>query len=147
MAYEALVTWKEGTHLEGESAGQFVQMDAVHPDGSLQQGVSPLRLLLIALGGCTAMDVVSLFKKMRQDVTHLDVVVKGERGEEHPKVFTKLELIYRVRGRNLSRELIEKAVNLSEEKYCSVAGMLKKAAPISISIEITEEEMAPAGVV
>lgn len=142
MPYEALVTWKEDLHFEGESAGQVVQMDGVHADGSPSLGASPMRLLLMALGGCTAMDVASLMKKMRQDVTHFEILVRGERCDDHPRIYTGMELVYRVRGNNLSREMVEKAVKLSEEKYCSVSGMLKKAAPIRISIEIEEEEKA-----
>ncbi len=140
MAYEATVVWKEGLHFEGTSAGQVAHMDATVEAGGQGLGVSPMRLVLIALGGCTGMDVVSLLKKMRQDVTHFEISVSSERAEEHPKVYTGFELVYRVRGHNLQRDMVERAVKLSEEKYCSVGGMLKKAAQITVRIEIEEEK-------
>lgn len=140
MAYEATVVWKDGLHFEGNSAGQIAQMDATVEDGGQGLGVSPMRLVLMALGGCTGMDVISILKKMRQDVTHFEIGLSSERAEEHPKVYTGFELVYRVRGHNLQRDLVEKAVHLSEEKYCSVGGMLKQAAPITTRIEIEEEK-------
>ena len=140
MAYDALVVWKDSIHFEGNSAGQVVHMDATPEAGGQGLGVSPMRLVLMALGGCTGMDVISLLKKMRQDVTSFEIAVSAERAEEHPKVYTGFELVYRVRGRSIQRALVEKAVSLSEEKYCSVGGMLKKAGPITTRIEIEEEK-------
>ena len=139
MAYEATVTWKEGIHFEGESAGHTVQMDGIPEAGGQGKGASPMRLLLMSLGGCTGMDVISVLKKMRQDVTGLEIVVSGERATEHPKVYTSLDILFRVRGHNIQLEMVEKAVALSEEKYCSVGGMLKKAATLTTRIEIIEE--------
>jgi len=140
MAYEATVTWKEGMHFEGESGGQIVHIDSTVEAGGQGLGASPMRLVLIALGGCTAMDVISLLKKMRQDVTHFEITLKSERAPEHPKVYTGFELVYKVSGHNLQRDMVERAVSLSEEKYCSVGGMLKMAAPIAYSVEIEEEK-------
>lgn len=138
MAYEAIVIWKEGLHFEGESGGQVVHMDSAPEAGGQALGASPIRLVLIALGGCTAMDVISLLKKMRQDVTHFEVTLKSGRAPEHPKVYTGFELVYRVRGHNIQRDMVERAVTLSEDKYCSVGAMLKMAAPIAYTIEIEE---------
>jgi putative redox protein len=140
MPYEATVTWVEGLHFEGDSAGQKVSMDSTIEAGGQGLGASPMRLTLMALGGCTAMDVISLLKKMRQDVTHFQVDLTAERAAEHPKVYTSFELVFRVRGHNIQREMVEKAVKLSEEKYCSVGGMLKKSGPITTSVEIEEEK-------
>jgi putative redox protein len=86
---------------------------------------SPMQLLLAALGGCTGIDVVSILKKMRQDVTSYRVEVDGMRAEEHPRVWTEITVRHMVEGNNLQREMVERAVHLSEEKYCSVAAMLK----------------------
>jgi len=77
MGYEATVAWKEGIHFEGESGGQTVHMDGIPEAGGQGLGASPMRLLLMALGGCTGMDVISILKKMRQDVTGLEIVVSG----------------------------------------------------------------------
>jgi putative redox protein len=139
MAYQAIVEWQEDLHFEAQSGGQTVQMDSVREGGEPSPGMSPMRMVLAALGGCTAMDVISLMKKMRQDVTHFSVEVNAERATEHPKVYTSFELVFRVRGRNIDRASVERAVSLSEEKYCSVGGMLKKAAPITTRVEIEEE--------
>lgn len=139
VSYTATVVWKEGIHFEGESAGQTVDMDGNPESGGQGLGMSPIRLALVALGGCTGMDVISILQKMRQDVTALSVELDGERAAEHPKVFTEIELIYRVRGRSLARDAVEKAVALSEDKYCSVGGMLRKAAHVTSRIIIEEE--------
>ena len=140
MAYRASVVWKDGMHFEGISGGQTVHMDSVPEAGGQSLGMSPMRLVLAALGGCTAMDVISLLHKMRQDVTGLDVEVNAERADDHPKVYPSLELVFKVRGHSIAREMVERAVSLSEDKYCSVGGMLKKAAPITTRIEIEEEK-------
>lgn len=140
MAYEATLTWKEGIHFEAESGGHIVHLDGIPEAGGQGLGASPMRLLLMSLGGCTGMDVVSILKKMRQDVTGLEIVVSGERAPEHPKIYTSLDLLFRIKGRNVQREMVEKAVHLSEEKYCSVGNMLKKAATLTTRIEIIEEK-------
>ena len=133
------VIWKEGIHFEGIADEHTVHMDGRPEAGGENRGISPMRLLLIALGGCTGMDVISILKKMRQDVTHFEIELAGPRASEHPRVYTQIEIVYRLRGRNLARDMVEKAVRLSEEKYCSAGAMLKQAAPIITRIEIEEE--------
>jgi len=139
MAGQALVTWKEGIHFEGTAAGHTVHMDGRPDAGGQGLGFSPMQLLLVSLGGCTGMDVISVLKKMRQDVTSFSIEVSGVRADEHPKVYTEIELTYRLRGRSLSRESVEHAVRLSREKYCSVEAMLNKVATFTSRIEIEEE--------
>jgi putative redox protein len=102
---------------------------------------SPMQVLLAALGGCTGMDVVSVLKKMRQDVTGYRIEVDGKRADDHPRVWTEITIRHIVEGNNLSREKVEHAVQLSEEKYCSVAAMLK-GTPIHTEIELVQ----PAGI-
>ncbi len=102
---------------------------------------SPMQLLLAALGGCTGMDVVSILKKMRQDVTGYRVEVDGVRADEHPRVWTEITIRHIVEGNNLQRAMVERAVNLSEEKYCSISAMLK-ATTIHTEIQISQ----PAGI-
>jgi putative redox protein len=94
---------------------------------------------MIAVGACTAVDVVSILIKKRQDVTDYRVEVKGMRREEHPRAFTKLEVHHIVRGRAVSSEAVEQAVKLSDEKYCSVAATVRPAAEIVTTFEILEE--------
>lgn len=103
---------------------------------------SPMQLLLAALGGCTGMDVVSILKKMRQDVTGYRVEVDGERAQDHPRVWTEITIRHLVEGNNIQREMVERAVNLSEEKYCSVSAMLKGT---TIHTEIVISQPAAVG--
>jgi putative redox protein len=102
---------------------------------------SPMQLLLAALGGCTGMDVVSILKKMRQDVTNYRVELDGERAADHPRVWTEITVRHIVEGNGLSRDMVERGVSLSEEKYCSVAAMLTGTV-IHTEIELVQ----PAGI-
>jgi putative redox protein len=97
-----------------------------------------MEMILIALGGCTAFDVVSILQKKRQDVTDFEILVHGDRTEEHPKVYTDITLEYVVTGHGLDPEAVDRAVELSETKYCSVSAMLRKAANITIKTTVKE---------
>jgi putative redox protein len=121
---------------------------AVTPSGHAQvlesnreraSAATPMELLLIALGGCTAVDVVSILKKKREQVTDYRVEVRGTRREEHPRAFTRMEVRHVLRGRNLSERAVASAIELSETKYCSVAATLRAGVEIVTSYEITEE--------
>jgi putative redox protein len=134
---------KATIHFAGEDL--FV---AVTPSGHAQvldtdtqrsTAASPMELLLIALGGCTAVDVISILKKKRERVTDYRVEVRGERRTEHPRAYTRLEVRHIVRGRGVSAKAVAQAVELSESKYCSVAATLRPAAEIVSSFEIIEE--------
>ena len=103
---------------------------AIDSDRSSNQAPGPMELLLMALGACTATDVVSILKKKRQKLESLEVVCSGERAMEPPTVWTKLEILYRLRGL-LDDAAVKHAIQLSEEKYCSVSAMLKKTANVS----------------
>jgi putative redox protein len=100
---------------------------------------SPMELLLIALGGCTGADVVSILEKKRQRVTGYDIEVRAERRAEHPRIYTRIEVIHRVRGNNIEAKAVEHAVTLSETKYCSVSAMLGASAKVSMRFEIENE--------
>ncbi len=105
---------------------------------------SPMELLLIALGSCTGIDVISILKKQRQDVTDYRIEVRGERREEFPRSYTRLEVKHILRGRHLAEQAVARAVELSDQKYCSVAATLRGAAEIVTSFEIEEEEQTNA---
>lgn len=137
MAYQAVVNWQEGRHFEGTAQGHTIQIDTLPPNGT-DQGMSPMLMLLVALGGCTGMDVVSILQKERQDLTGLSIEVNAERATDYPMVYTKINLIFRVKGHGVTREAVERAVQLSEEKYCSVGLMLSKTAEFVTHIEISE---------
>jgi len=95
-----------------------------------------MELLLLSLGSCTGMDVVPILKKMRQDVTAVELNIAAERSEEHPEPYTKIDIEYVVAGRNLDEERVKHAVELTQEKYCSVSAMLRKSCPINYTVRI-----------
>ncbi len=113
-------------------SGHAVPFDS---DRNSNVAPGPMDLLLIALGACTATDVVGILGKKRQKLESLEVEVSGERAEEPPRVWTKLEIVYKLRGK-LDEKAVRDAINLSEEKYCSVAATLRKSATINVRFEI-----------
>lgn len=100
---------------------------------------SPVELLLVALGGCGAMDVISILRKKRQKVFGYEVTVQGERRDEHPRAFTRIEILHRVRGKDLSRIAIEEAIRLSDTKYCSIHASLDPKIELVSRYEIIPE--------
>jgi len=119
-------------------SGHMVAMDGAPEAGGRNLAPRPLELLLAGTGGCTAFDVVSILKKSRQDITDCAVRLTAERAEEDPKVFTRIDLHFIVKGRGLKPEAVERAVRLSAEKYCSASIMLGKTAKMNHSWEIVE---------
>jgi putative redox protein len=101
---------------------------------------TPMELVLLALGGCTGADVVSILAKKRQRVTSYEIEVRAERRDEHPRVYTAIHVLHRVRGRSVDPKAVARAVELSEEKYCSVSAMLRATATITSKIEVIEDE-------
>ena len=130
--------WLENMSFESEINGHRVIIDAKEEVGGQDKGPRPKPFMLAALGGCTAMDVVSILKKMRVELKSLNVIVEGELTEEHPRYFHKMHVIYEVEGDNLPMDKIEKAVSLSEEKYCGVSAVYKKVIDVSSEIRIKE---------
>lgn len=121
----------------GESgSGHAVVMDGAPEHGGRDMGVRPMEMLLLGLGGCTAFDVVSILKKSRQAVTDCEVVIDSDRAEEIPKVFTRIHVHFIISGKGLDPGKVEKAVNLSADKYCSASEMLGKTAEITHDFEI-----------
>ncbi len=118
-------------------SGHAQALDTNHGRAS---AASPVELLLIALGSCTAVDVISILKKKREQVTDYRVEVRGERRSEHPRSFTRMEVRHIVRGRNVSEKALSQAIELSETKFCSVAATLRPTVEITSSYEIIEED-------
>ncbi len=108
-------------------------------NGARAAGAGPLELLMVALGGCTAVDVVAILEKKRQKVTKYRVEVRGERREEHPRSYRKLEVKHFVTGHQVDPEAVRRAVELSTEKYCSVAATLRPTAEIVSTFEVIED--------
>ncbi|MFO8055201.1 MAG: OsmC family protein [Bacteroidales bacterium] len=134
----AKTTWKEGMAFDAEVNGHKITIDAAEKAGGKNRGPRPKPLLLVALAGCTSMDVVSMLKKMRVDYDSFDVEVFAESTDEHPKHYKKITLKYIFKGKHLSESKIHKAVNLSQERYCGVSHMLNKAAELTHEIVIDE---------
>lgn len=120
-------------------SGHVVVMDGAPEGGGLNLAPRPMEIVLAGTGGCTAYDVVLILRKGHQDVRGCDVKLTSERAEKDPKVFTKVHFHFTVRGRNLKRSLVERAIQLSHEKYCSASIMLEKTAELTHSFEIIDE--------
>lgn len=124
--------------LEGKTAsGQIVIMDSM-PDQAAAIGPSPVELVLQALGGCTAMDIVSILQKMRRTIRSLTLDLEAERREEYPRIFTQIHLLYTLVSPDVTEHELERAIQLSEEKYCSVSGMLRATVKITTSYELRQ---------
>jgi len=132
------LNWTGNMAFETEMDGHKVIVDADPSVGGENKGVRPKPLMLVSLAGCTAMDVISILKKMRVEVEDFNVSVEADMTEEHPKHYNKMKIIYSFKGNDLPKEKLEKAVSLSEEKYCGVSAVYKKAMDISTEIRINE---------
>ena len=135
------VKWLDNMSFVGESgSGHSVVMDGAPEAGGRDLGIRPMEMLLLGLGGCTAFDVVSILKKSRQAVTNCEVHIDAERADAVPKVFTQIHIHFVVSGKALKADKVEKAVNLSADKYCSASEMLGKMAKITHDFEVLEEQ-------
>ena len=116
------VNWVDGMLMVGKShSGHSITMDGPHEIGGENLGVRPMEMLLLGVAGCTMIDVVSTLKKMRQDLTQCETKVNAERANDHPKVFTDIHIQFILKGKDLDQNKVEKAINLSAEKYCSAS--------------------------
>ena len=132
------VTWIDEMAFETEVNGFKLVIDAEERVGGKNRGPRPKPLTLVSLAGCTAMDVISILTKMRVKPDYFNVEVSGELTDEHPKYYHTIHLRYIFRGKDLPMEKLEKAVNLSQDRYCGVTAMLQKAAKIIHEIVIEE---------
>lgn len=143
---EATVRWT-GTSgmsfLAETGSGHAVLMDGAPEGGGRNLAPRPMEMLLLGTGGCTAYDVVLILRKSKQDVRGCDLKLSAERAETEPKVFTKINFHFVVRGRNLKPATVERAIKLSHEKYCSASIMLEKTASMTHSFEIIEDSELP----
>ncbi len=136
MNNKVAINWKADMAFEAEVNGFKMMIDADEKVGGKNLGPRPKPLTLASLGGCTAMDVISILKKMRIEPHRFSVDVEGELTEEHPKYYHKFHITYTFGGDNLDLEKLEKAVNLSQERYCGVSEMLRKGAEITHEIVV-----------
>jgi putative redox protein len=137
---EVKLTLVDGMHFEAETgSGHTVHMDASPESGGENLGARPMELLLVGLGGCTAVDVIAMMRKARQEVTGYDIRVTGERAKEHPRVYTSIHIEHVIRGRGISEDALKRAVHLSDTRYCSASAMLGAVAKLTTSYRIIEE--------
>jgi putative redox protein len=133
------VKWVEKSAFAGLSeSGHWIMMDSTFNGGD-GGAPSPIEYVLLGLGGCTGIDLVSILQKMRQEVTGIEMEIEGRRAEEHPRVYEHVRLKYKIRGRNLNLERIKAAIELADEEYCSIGAMLRKTADYAYEIEVVEE--------
>jgi len=126
------INWKQNMAFEAQIDGHTLLIDAVEEVGGQNLGPAPKPLLMASLGGCTAMDVISLAKKMRQEVESFEIEMEADLTEEHPMRYTDIKLIYKFKGKDLNLAKLEKAVSLSQDRYCGVSATLD-------SVKITSE--------
>ena len=122
------------------NSNHWVPMDGPKEFGGSDAGIRPKELLLLALAGCTGSDVASILGKMREPLTRFEVHIEADMAEEHPKVYTDIRVIFKLWGDGIKTANVEKAINLSTEKYCAVSAMLKPAVNISESYQINPEK-------
>ena len=137
---ECTVRWGDGmTFMAETGSGHLVAMDGAPEGGGRNLAPRPMEVVLAGAGGCTAYDVVVILKKNGQDVTGCEVKLSAERAASDPKVFTRIHYHFVVRGRSLKKNLVEQAVRLTHEKYCSATAILGKTAEITKDFELAEE--------
>ncbi|OHD15599.1 MAG: osmotically inducible protein C [Spirochaetes bacterium GWB1_59_5] len=133
--HEISCAWKGELAFTAEVNGHQILLDADEAFGGKDEGARPKPLILASLAGCSGMDVVSILKKMREPVSWFNMRVRGELAEEHPKMYTAIKIIYEFKATDgLKDENVRKAVDLSQERYCGVSALLKKAIPVDYEI-------------
>ena len=128
--------WVGKMAFETEVSGHKIRVDAAPESGGENSGARPKPLMLVALAGCTGMDVVSILEKMRVKIDDLNLTVEGDMQDDHPKYYIKMKVIYHFKGTDLPMEQLQKAVALSEEKYCGVMALYKMAIPVEYEIRV-----------
>ncbi len=133
------VKWIENVAFVGETeSNHSIVMDGAAEGGGRNIGPRPMETVLAGTGGCTAYDVVAILRKSRQDITDCVVDIEADRASEDPKVFTRIHFHFTIKGRNVKKEHVERAIHLSAENYCSASIMLGKTAKISHDYEIVD---------
>ncbi|MEA1875455.1 MAG: OsmC family protein [Bacteroidota bacterium] len=130
------ISWKQNMAFEADIDGHKLLMDAESNVGGENLGPTPKPLLMVSLGGCTGMDVISIARKMKQEIESFDIEVVGDFTEEHPVQYVGLKLIYTFKGKDLNPAKLEKAITLSQDRYCGVTATLQPKVKIDYEIVI-----------
>jgi putative redox protein len=137
---KAKIKYLDGMQFVGHGdSGPAVVMDADVEHGGGNAGARPMELLLIGIGGCSGMDIISILKKKKEKVTGLEINVDGKKAEDYPQKYTDIDIEYVIKGRNLKDEAVKRAVQLSMDKYCSVKASLEGSAKVTFRYRIVEE--------
>ena len=138
---QAKARWVEGYQFVGTPPSKHsIVLDASAAVGAVDSAIHPGELLLVGLAGCTGIDVISILQKMKVEVDEFEVRVSGEAQEEHPKYWKKLNVTYWIKGKDIPEDKLEKAINLSQDKYCSVSAALKNKVEVTYTHEIVKSE-------
>lgn len=136
---EVALNWKQGLSFNGSApSGYSLDLSAYEDVGGSGDGFAPIELVALGLGGCTGMDVISILQKKRQDVKSFEVRVETHKAPEHPRVWNQVQINYIITGKNIDPAAVERAIQLSSDKYCPVQNMLKHAVKIDTKYEIRE---------
>ena len=138
MKHVVDMAWTDKVAFEGDMDGHKIIVDATKEVGGSDLGPRPKKLMLTALAGCTGVDVIMILKKMKVVPEAFNVIIEGDVTEEHPKHYNKMKVIYQFKGKDLPMEKLKKAVKLSEETYCGVTAVYKKAMEMESEIRIVE---------
>jgi putative redox protein len=143
IGHQARAVLRDGMHFEAftndPDAERFaIQLDADDSAGGQDRGMRPSKLLLARLAGCMGMDVISILRKKRQEITALEVGVDGQHAEEHPMVYQRIQVRFTISGKQIDQAAVERAIELSYTKYCPIANLLKPIVPVETSYEIKE---------
>ena len=138
MKHVVDMAWTDKLAFEADLDGHKLVVDATIEVGGSDLGPRPKKLMLASLAGCTGVDVIMILKKMKVEVEAFNVIIEADVTEEHPKHYNKIKVIYQFKGKDLPMAKLEKAVNLSEEKYCGVTAVYRKAMEMSTEIRIVE---------
>ena len=138
MKQDISISWKEGMAFEADVNGHKILLDASEEFGGLNLVPRPKPLMLVALAGCTGIDVLSILKKMRIELTNFDIKVEADQSEEQPVHYIKMHIIYEFWGKGLPEDKLQKAINLSHERYCGVSAVYSKTMPVTTSFVVHE---------
>lgn len=138
MKHVVDMAWTDKVAFEADMDGHKVIVDATEESGGSDLGPRPKKLMLTALAGCTGVDVIMILKKMKVEPEAFNVIVEADVTEEHPKHYNKMKVVYQFKGKDLPYAKLEKAVKLSEEKYCGVTAVYQKAMEMETEIRIVE---------
>lgn len=137
MIQQIKTTWQGNMHFIADSLGGEINLDSAEDVGGQGKGKRPKALMLVSLAGCTGMDVALMIKKMRLDVEDFTIDVSGDLTDENPKIYKTTHIVYTFKGANLDKEKLEKAVNLSFDKYCGVVAMFKSFSTVTKEIRFS----------